>query len=212
MRFVLVPAFAVLVLFVPVSHRAYAQEPKRLTMSAGYQDMVYTIAQNEDPLPPGFAWVCPDPNRGCQFSSASYSVHGLYVDVAGQVSTNIAVVGEWAWNRSKDAGLLGGDPDDPVPGTKVSVHQFSGGLRFSVTRERFVPFAQLLVGGARVAAGIPHISESLTAMNLHAGAGVDLMFNSQVGLRGFGSYMRLFTSDVRRNNLAQFGVGIVFKR
>lgn len=191
---------------------AYAQQDPRVTVSTGYQDMVYTLGGDGGPLPPGFIWVCPTPNRGCDFSSASYSVHGLYADVGVHVSPNVAVVGEWNWNRSNSPGLLGGDPEAVLPGFNVSVQQFSAGVRLFMTRRRVVPFAQVLVGAARVAASAPGISESVSAPDLHAGAGVDLMFTDRVGLRGSGSYTHLFTSDVPMNNLAQFGVGIVFKR
>jgi hypothetical protein len=212
MRFVSVAATTALFLNVLLVLPAYAQQGPKVTVSTGYQDMVYTIAQNEEPLPPGFVWVCPDPNRGCDFVSASYSVHGLYADVGVEVRPNMAVVGEWNWNRSSSAGLLGGDPELTVPGLKVSVQQLSAGLRLSLTRGRFVPFAQVLVGVARVAASIPGTSESVSAPDLHAGAGIDLMFTERVGLRGSGGYTHLFTPDVRRNNVAQFGAGIVFKR
>ena len=198
-------------LVLAMGHSASAQ-PARLSASAGYQDMVYTVAQNEDPLPPGFVWVCPDPVRGCQFLSASYSTHGLYFDLGWRIAPRMAVVGEWQWNRSKNAGLFGGDPDDVFPGLTVSVQQFTGGLRFTVTRPRFEPFAQFLIGAARVTAGAPGISESISAADLHVGGGVDWMFTRQVGVRGSASYTHLFTSEVVRNDLAHFGVGIVFKQ
>jgi hypothetical protein len=203
-------AIVLFFLGVIVGNPAYAQEPK-ISVSAGYQDLVYTIAQNEEPLPPGYEWVCPDKARGCQFGSASYSMHGLYVDVAGKVSPNVAIVGEWQWNRSSTLGLLGGDPEEAFPDLRVSVQQFSGGLRISMTRPRFEPFAQLLIGRARVSASAPGESESVSATNLRIGVGIDLMFTGHVGLRGSGSYTHLFTAEVYRNNLAQFGVGVVFK-
>jgi hypothetical protein len=77
-------------------------------------------------------------------------------------------------------------------------------------RGRFAPFAQVLAGVARVSASAPGIAESMSSATLRIGGGVDVMFNSRVGLRGSAGYTRLFTSDVR-NNLAQFGLGIVFK-
>lgn len=189
-----------------------AAQQTGLTVSSGYQDMVYTIAQNEDPLPPGFVWVCPDPRRGCQFVSGSYSVHGAYFDVAAQITPTIVVVGEWQWNESKTAGLLGGDPEGEFPGLKVSIQQFVGGLRLSGTRRRLVPFAQALVGGARVSSTVPGISESESVADLRIGVGIDMMFSDHVGLRGSGGYTHLFSSRVRRNDLAQFGVGMVFRR
>jgi hypothetical protein len=189
---------------------ALAQQPNRVTLSGGYQDMVYTIAQNDEPLPPGFTWVCPDPRRGCEFKSASYSTHGLYADVAGHLGRLVAVAGEWQWNRSSNAGLFGGDPELEFPGLDVSIHQFAAGPRLTIARGRFAPFAQVLAGVARVSASAPGIAESMSSATLRIGGGVDVMFNSRVGLRGSAGYTRLFTSDVR-NNLAQFGLGIVFK-
>jgi hypothetical protein len=206
-------AAALLLLFLAVDRPAQAQQPTRFSLSSGYQDMVYTIGQSDDPLPPGYEWYCPGGGDNCQFFSASYSVHGLYFDAARQISPKIALVGEWQWNRTGNAGLFGGDPDEVFPGLRVSVHQFAGGLRFPLLpHPRFEPFAQVLVGGARVSARAPGISETETAADLRIGGGIDVMFSSAFGLRGSGSYTHLFTSDVERNDVAQFGLGIVFKR
>jgi hypothetical protein len=91
------------------------------------------------------------------------TLHGWDFNVAGDVANGLGIVGD-----------ASGFYEDGA-----SIHTYMGGVRFSVDAASVTPFAQAMVGGAKVAAGTD--SESGLAMGF--GGGVDVPVADQISVR-----------------------------
>lgn len=122
---------------------------------------------------------------------------GWFGQVAGNVTPTFGIVGEVAAGTRTYM-----DAD-------VAVYSFMVGPRFSAPRSAsLIPFVQVLFGAARgsVSGGLL-VSESDSEFAIQPAGGMDVMFSSNVGIRGSGFYRRIRMSD--GGNEFGFQVGIV---
>jgi len=131
---------------------------------------------------------------------------GWYADVAANVSNALAVVGQVTGNYESEEGF-GVEVD-------ASYYTFMAGIRFSArTNPNFVPFGQVLAGGARskfsTEAGGIDLSESNTDGALQIGGGVNLFGGGSIGARVGADYIRVFTEG-EGTNAFRFAAGVVF--
>jgi opacity protein-like surface antigen len=187
-------------LFVALPVSSAAQAAPRAEFSAGWRLLHATIVSDEgsETLPAGW-----------------------YADIAVNVTDAIALVGDvaGAYKTHEESMSEGGIRIDATAEEKV--HTFMGGARFSARRNpRITPFAQVLAGMARAdirLEGIANIvgqtidfdeSESATEFAFEAGGGVNLRLTDAVGIRAYGSYIRIGAED--GGNGFRFGAGLVF--
>jgi len=136
---------------------------------------------------------------------------GWYVDVAGNLSRVVGLVGQVTGNYKTfdDLEFLGVSLD-------TSAHSFMGGVRFNGRGNLATGFGQVLVGGARGSAsvGVPllgtSLTESSTDLAVQVGGGINVM-PGPVGVRFGADYIRVF-ADGEGTNVFRVAVGIVFGR
>jgi hypothetical protein len=131
---------------------------------------------------------------------------GWYVDVAGNVTDTVSVVGQVTGNY-KTFEEVDGDFD-------LNIHSFMFGVRGS-SPGRVRGFGQVLVGGARLNGSQGSFSTSSTHLAWQFGGGVTVMGSGNVGFRAGVDYIRLNENDDSivldsSANGFRFGVGVVF--
>lgn len=146
---------------------------------------------------------------------------GWYADIAVNVTDAIALVGDvaGAYKTVEESISEGGIRFEASAGVKI--HTFMGGVRFSARpNPRVTPFAQVLFGVARGDVNVEasgtfagqttsfNESESDNEFALEAGGGVNLRLTDAIGVRAYGSYIRIGTED--GGNGFRFGAGLVF--
>ena len=187
-----------LLLALPVS--SAAQATPRAEFSAGWRLLHATVVSDEG---------------GETFPA------GWYADIAVNVTDAIALVGDvaGAYKTHEESISEGGVRVDASVDEKV--HTFMGGARFSSRRNaRITPFAQVLAGVARVDIRLEGSgtfggqtinfdeSESENEFAFEAGGGVNLRLTDAIGVRAYGSYIRIGAED--GGNGFRFGAGLVF--
>ena len=128
---------------------------------------------------------------------------GWYVDVAGNVTRMLAIVGQVGGNY-KSIDVFFDEVD-------AKAHEFLGGVRVSSrANARVVPFGQFLVGATRFRADsdLLGIDESETDFALQVGGGVNLMATDRIGIRVGADYLRVFSED-EGTNVFRFVAGVV---
>jgi hypothetical protein len=130
---------------------------------------------------------------------------GFYVDIAGNVSDTLSIVGQFTGNYKTF--------DDD---SKINIQTFMGGVRGS-SPGRVRGFGQVLVGGVGVKAEDEFLGfeESETNFGLQIGGGVNVLGSGGVGLRVGLDYLRLFVKDeslilFNDVNGFRFNVGVTF--
>jgi opacity protein-like surface antigen len=144
---------------------------------------------------------------------------GWYADVAVNVTDAIALVGDvsGAYKSFEETFTTGGIRFDATANLKI--HTFMGGVRFNARpNPRVTPFAQALFGLARADARVEATStvagfnfdesESENEFAIEAGGGVNLRLTDAIGVRAYGSYIRIGAED--GGNGFRFGAGLVF--
>jgi hypothetical protein len=134
---------------------------------------------------------------------------GWYVDVAGNVTDLVGVVGQVSGNY-KSVDVFGVD-------VNTKVHTFMGGVRASRrATPRAAAFGQVLFGMARFDASstlsglLPFsIGGSTSDPALQVGGGVNLSGDQGVGFRVGADYMRIF-AEGDGANVFRFSAGAVF--
>lgn len=127
--------------------------------------------------------------------------HGWLASATGYVTPWFGITGEVGGNY-KGIEVLGADVD-------LSVHSFMAGPRLTVRSSAGVtPFAQLLVGAARLSGDVLGIGDSSTEFALQPGGGVDIWLSSRAGIRVGADYRRVFVEDDGINEF-RFHVGVV---
>jgi hypothetical protein len=112
---------------------------------------------------------------------------GWYVDVAGNVTPMVSIVGQVTGNyKTFD--------DDPDGEFKLKIHTFMGGVRGSSTGS-VRGYGQFLVGGARFNGSVPGFSASETDLAIQLGGGVNVMGGGPVGLRLGIDYLRIMAKE-----------------
>ena len=131
---------------------------------------------------------------------------GWYVDIAGNVTNNFALVGQFSGNYKTFE-------DDNF---KLKVYPFMFGVRAG-GGGRVSPFGQFLVGGTKLSASATDFDfdASETYFTYQVGAGVNIMGGGGVGARLGVDYMHLQGKDTELDlnsegvNAIRFNVGIV---
>lgn len=146
---------------------------------------------------------------------------GWYADIAVNVTNVVALVGDvsGAYKSFDESVTVGGIRVDATADLKI--HTFMGGVRFSARpNPRVTPFTQVLFGLARADARVEATStgsgqsfnfdesESENEFAIEAGGGVNLRLTDAIGVRAYGSYIRIGTED--GGNGFRFGAGLVF--
>jgi hypothetical protein len=115
---------------------------------------------------------------------------GWSVDVAANLRDSWGIVGEVAGAHRTDDGL----------DVNLGLHTFGGGMRFSRrTMSRVLPFAQLVLGWARmssranIAGG--EIENSQTKLMLQPGGGLSILVGQRWGFVGQVDYRRIFLDE-----------------
>jgi len=130
---------------------------------------------------------------------------GWFVSGAGNLSDNIALVGEVSGSQKSESFFdVTADAD---------ILAFLGGVRVGASAGPVIPFAQVLVGGARAKVTLRGFGEressSETAFALQPGGGVDIPFAENVSARAMVDYRRIFFHDDSGANEVRVAVGIV---
>jgi len=128
--------------------------------------------------------------------------------VSVALTKNLAVVGEVGGNyKSMSMTEFGYDVD-----VDVSELAFLGGVKVQGGSPKARPFFQTLFGMARYSGGADaggfDVSVSTTEFAIQPGAGVDVFFSKNVGLRIQGDY-RLVMGDEENSNEFRFAAGVV---
>ena len=126
---------------------------------------------------------------------------GWYVDVVGNVTSILGIVGEVGGNYK----TLTFDSTD----FKIKLHDFAGGVRVSGRKNaKAVPFGQVLFGGVHVS---PEGEDSETDKMVQVGGGVKVMqsANARFGVNIGADYIRIFPKDEDEGvNVFRFVIGI----
>jgi hypothetical protein len=126
---------------------------------------------------------------------------GWYGEVSGNVTPMLAIVGQVTGNY-KGIEEDGEDFD-------ISVHTYSGGLRFISRQGQANPFVHVLFGGLNFGVSdCDECGDKLGMMQL--GGGVNLLTQAPVGLRFGGDWIHAFGDN--GGNAFRFAVGINFGR
>jgi outer membrane protein with beta-barrel domain len=145
---------------------------------------------------------------------------GWYADVAGNLSSTFAVVGEVAGNYKNFDDVLAELGANVNVDVNVNVHTFMGGVRFSARQNpAFTPYVQALFGLAHaktdvegqvtVAGRTVPINESMSDSEFafDADGGVSFKLGGALALRVGAGYLRVGTND--GGNAFRFGAGVV---
>jgi len=111
---------------------------------------------------------------------------GFYVDVAGNVSDTLSIVGQFSGNYKKF------DDDD----FNLKLHTYLVGIRGS-SPGRVRGYGQFLIGGAQFkgSSDLFDFSASETDLAIQLGGGVNVLGSSPVGFRVGVDYLRVFSKD-----------------
>ena len=117
---------------------------------------------------------------------------GWYIDVAGNLTRMLAIVGQVGGNyRSRD--LLGNE-------LRFSMHEFMGGIRASSRgNAAVVPFGQALAGAVRANLSLQGEGVSVTKFALQFGGGVNWRLTQRIGIRVGADYLRIFNGQEGRD-------------
>jgi opacity protein-like surface antigen len=189
------------VVILGVAVPAVAQTTPRTEISGGYQFLTFSVEDDDNESMP----------------------KGWYADVAGNLTPMIGVVFQVGGNYKTfdESVTVGGGTF--AASADLKVHLFLGGVRLNARQNSaFVPYAQVLIGGANSSVevtttstipGVPGFSQEDSATNfaLELGGGVNFGFSENTGIRFGVDYLRAFAED-NDVNAFRFHVGIVFSR
>lgn len=136
-------------------------------------------------------------------SSNSINIHGASFNIAGNLNSWIGIVADVGAGSIDDSGLSG------------NVFTYMFGPRISYRHhDRFTPFGQVLVGGARLRVNVPSAGSSNTTLNAWAialGGGLDVKLSEHFAIRAVQAeyLMTRFNSD--RQNNARVSAGLVLR-
>jgi outer membrane protein OmpA-like peptidoglycan-associated protein len=144
------------------------------------------------------------PPGGCN----CFNMNGGFVSGAVHLSNWIAIAGEFT----------GGSSDRISPlGQGLTLTTFTGGPRITYVWGRFIPFGEVLVGGAHGSNSYfpssSSVSSSATSFALSSGGGLDIKLNKRFSVRALDvQYLRTSFPNAVNNeqNQLMIGAGIVF--
>ena len=119
--------------------------------------------------------------------------HGFGVSIAGNVSKNFGIVGDFSYNRKSIDDIVGFDAN-------ANLTLFLFGPRFTARGDKVDGFVHALIGGARqrISVDLPgdNVNISETDLALGFGGGVDVKVGSNVAIRVFQlDYIPIRTTD-----------------
>ena len=125
---------------------------------------------------------------------------GWFVSIAGNLGAHVALVGEVT--GSHGATLFGAD---------FSVYTYMGGVRVRDRGSRFTPFAQFLVGAARMTATADALGLEIAQVELatEPGLGLDIHLRENLAIRVLAGARRIYV-DGPDGKEVRGAVGIVF--
>jgi hypothetical protein len=150
----------------------------------------------------GYNWLTLKPTGESDWTKFP---NGWYFDVAGNLHSNVGIVGQVTGNYKTI--------DEDGTDFKVKIHTFMAGVRGS-SAGRVRGFGQFLVGAAKVNGSAAGFSASETDPAIQLGGGVNVMGSSNIGFRAGVDYIRVFSkedSDVleaKGTNGFRFNVGV----
>jgi len=177
-----------------------------------------------------FAFValfpCAARAQSASVSAAQFDVSGAYAyihagsaDIGGAFNLN-GGSGSLAYNFSDRFSAIadvGGYRFSGLPsGLSSNLYTYLFGPRYTLRKSRrFVPFAQVLLGGARVTARSGNVNAGENAFSASVGAGLDLALRERVSLRVLqADYLLTRFPNLNGNsateNHVRISVGIVF--
>lgn len=127
---------------------------------------------------------------------------GWYADIAGNISSGLAVVGEVGGSYK----TIDVDGED----LKLRIHTFMGGLRLSRRGDGSTAYLQVLAGAAQAKASAFGVSETETDFALQPGVGLDLRISDGMAFRIGGDYRRIYFEGGHSNQWRATG-GLVFR-
>lgn len=135
----------------------------------------------------------------------------------GGVSASLGLSRHWSAVADIDAGH---QSSGPLTGNSLTLLSYTGGARYAVPqrssahRSAFVPFAEVLVGGAHAGGGIAGAGDGTYAFALRAGGGVDLHLAQHLSVRllQIDYYLTNFanTANNHQDNLL-LGAGVAYR-
>lgn len=126
----------------------------------------------------------------------SVNFHGGSASIAGNLNRWFGIVGDFGGYRPSESGI------------SASVFSYVFGPPISYRdNERITPFAQVLVGGARISA----IGASLNSFAAVAGGGIDIKADEHIAIRLVqAEYVFTHFAGVKQNNV-RLSAGVVFR-
>jgi peptidoglycan-associated lipoprotein len=142
-------------------------------------------------------------------STQHFGIQGGYVSGGLALKEWLSVEGEFTGGRASKISTLGQD---------LTLMTYMGGVKYSRTGHRFVPFAKVMVGGAHAGDSyFPTATSSTTSANsfaFTAGGGLDFNLNHRFAIRAIDAdYLRTSFPNGSSNeqNQLMLGAGIVIK-
>ncbi len=126
----------------------------------------------------------------------SVNFHGGSASIAGNFNRWFGIVGDFGGYRASEFGI------------SARLFSYAFGPRISYRdNDRITPFAQVLVGGARISA----IGASLNSFAAAAGGGIDVKATERVAIRLVqAEYVFTHFAGVKQNNV-RISAGVVFR-
>ena len=142
------------------------------------------------------------------------SFHGFGISVAGNVSKNFGIVGDFSYNRKGIEDIVGFDAN-------ANITLFLFGPRFTARGDKVDGFVHALIGGARqrITVDVPgdNVNVSETDLALGFGGGVDVKASDMFAVRLFQlDYIPIrgedpFTGDKQWSHNFRFQIGAVVR-
>ena len=132
--------------------------------------------------------------------AAGSNFNGASLSVAGNFNSWLGIVGDTGGYWTKESGITG----------RVFTYTFGPRISFR-SNSRVTPFAQVLVGGARVSVTGGGGGGALNSFALGAGGGLDIKASEHIAIRVVqAEYFFTHFAGSRQNN-ARVSAGIVFR-
>jgi len=160
----------------------------------------------------GYSYLRVNPGEGIN----SVSAHGFNTSIAGNVTKNIGIVGEFSrFTKSERISDLFNEPGPGAASAKATVSTYMFGPRFTLRTGNAEPFVHALVGGAHGSfeASAVGLSErgSGDAFTYALGGGLDIKVHDNFAIRlAQVDYLRTKVAGEGLNSL-RYSVGIVVR-
>jgi opacity protein-like surface antigen len=135
--------------------------------------------------------------------SSTTNIHGASFSVAGNLNSWMGIVADVGSGSIDDSGLSG------------NIFTYMFGPRISYRHhDRFTPFGQVLVGGARLRVNVPSAGNSNTTLSAWAvafGGGLDVKLSEHFAIRAIQAEYLMTRFGSESQNNARVSVGLVLR-